>query len=168
MFRGSAKSTVYPLHSPVSPSVPLSWVTVYHHISTGLQQRLVSGKSRVISSPPSMCLFTWPQFGLCMFHLKTDVCHPIRYFPSVFRGHVSTTQHKVCVVFTLRFVTRQRNLWERNCAPDREWHSVVRRWTQVTTFMLVCYYVGRRLVFFLSICRFLSMEMFSNAQRKIS
>ena len=36
MFRGSVKSTGYPLHSPVSPSLPLLCVTVSHHISTGL------------------------------------------------------------------------------------------------------------------------------------
>ena len=36
MFRGSVKGTGYPLHSPVSPSLPLPWVTVCHHISTGL------------------------------------------------------------------------------------------------------------------------------------
>jgi len=35
MFRGSVKSTGYPLHSPVSPSLPLPCVTVCHHISTG-------------------------------------------------------------------------------------------------------------------------------------
>ena len=32
MFRGSVKNTGYPLHSPVSPSFPLPWVTVCHHI----------------------------------------------------------------------------------------------------------------------------------------
>jgi len=36
MFRDSVKSTGYPLHSPVSPSLPLLCVTVCHHISTGL------------------------------------------------------------------------------------------------------------------------------------
>jgi hypothetical protein len=36
MFRGSVKSTCYPLHLPVSPSLPLPCVTVCHHISTGL------------------------------------------------------------------------------------------------------------------------------------
>jgi hypothetical protein len=36
MFRGSVKSTGYPLHSPVSLSLPLPWVTVCHHISTGV------------------------------------------------------------------------------------------------------------------------------------
>jgi hypothetical protein len=38
MFRGSVKSTGYPLHSPVSPSLPFPCVTVCHHISTGLCQ----------------------------------------------------------------------------------------------------------------------------------
>jgi len=36
MFRGSVKGIGYPLHSPVSPSLPLPCVTVCHHISTGL------------------------------------------------------------------------------------------------------------------------------------
>ena len=36
MFRGSVKSTGYWLHSPISPSLHLPCVTVYHHISTGL------------------------------------------------------------------------------------------------------------------------------------
>jgi hypothetical protein len=36
VFRGSVKSTGYPLHSPVSPSLPLPWVTVCHHISAGV------------------------------------------------------------------------------------------------------------------------------------
>ena len=36
MFRGSVKSTGYPLNSPVSPSLPLLCVTVCHHISTGV------------------------------------------------------------------------------------------------------------------------------------
>ena len=37
MFRGSVKSTGYPLHSPpVSLSLPLPCATVYHHISTGV------------------------------------------------------------------------------------------------------------------------------------
>jgi len=36
MFRGSVKGTGYPLHSPVSPSLPLPCVTVCHHISNGV------------------------------------------------------------------------------------------------------------------------------------
>ena len=36
MFRGGVRNTGYPLHSPVSPSLPLPCVTVCHHISTGV------------------------------------------------------------------------------------------------------------------------------------
>jgi hypothetical protein len=39
VFRGSVKSTGYPLHSPVSPSLPLLCVTVCHHISTGIYMK---------------------------------------------------------------------------------------------------------------------------------
>jgi len=36
MFPGSVKSTGYPFHSSVSPSLPLPCVTMCHHVSTGL------------------------------------------------------------------------------------------------------------------------------------
>jgi hypothetical protein len=36
MFRGSVKGAGYPLHSPVSPSLPLPCVTVCHHVWNGL------------------------------------------------------------------------------------------------------------------------------------
>ena len=36
MFPGSVKGTGYPLHSPVSPTLPLLCVTVCRHISTGV------------------------------------------------------------------------------------------------------------------------------------
>jgi len=38
MLRGSVKSTGYPIHSSVSPSLPLLCVTVCHHISTGVRE----------------------------------------------------------------------------------------------------------------------------------
>jgi hypothetical protein len=61
MFRGSVKSTGYPLHSLVSPSLPLPYVTVCHHISTGLYSlygRLGEAQGRfgwvwIISPPPA-------------------------------------------------------------------------------------------------------------------
>ena len=37
MFRGSVKSTGYPLHSPVSPSLPLPCVPVCHQFSKALK-----------------------------------------------------------------------------------------------------------------------------------
>ena len=54
MFRGSVKSTGYPLHSPVSPSLPLPYVTVCHHISTGLYIRRTANPSLLPSSGEKM------------------------------------------------------------------------------------------------------------------
>ena len=39
MIRSNVKGTGYPLHSPVSPSLPLPCITVCHQISTGLYYR---------------------------------------------------------------------------------------------------------------------------------
>jgi hypothetical protein len=39
-FRGSVKGTGYPLHSPLSPSLPLPCVTVCHHVSTELYRHV--------------------------------------------------------------------------------------------------------------------------------
>jgi hypothetical protein len=47
MFRGSVKGTGYPLHSSVSPSLPIRCVTVCHHISIGdypLNSRLLGNR----------------------------------------------------------------------------------------------------------------------------
>ena len=44
MFRGGVKGTDYPLHSPVSSSIPLPCVTVCHHISTGIYLLMMSSK----------------------------------------------------------------------------------------------------------------------------
>jgi hypothetical protein len=52
MFRGSVKSTGYPLHSPVSPSLPFPCVTVCHHISTGLYKGWTWALLRYASPPP--------------------------------------------------------------------------------------------------------------------
>ena len=59
MFRGSVKGTGYPLHSPVSPSLPLPCVTMRHHISTGLYSpwicvnglRKIAKQVRIIGVP---------------------------------------------------------------------------------------------------------------------
>ena len=47
MFRGSVKGTGYPLHSPISPSLPLPSVTVCHHISTGLYRSDAEDAERI-------------------------------------------------------------------------------------------------------------------------
>ena len=48
MFRGCVKSTGYPLHSPVSPSLPLPCVAVCHHISTGVYHNLMKTKFPIV------------------------------------------------------------------------------------------------------------------------
>ena len=55
MFRGSVKCTVYPLHSPVSPSLPLPCVTVCHHISTGLYPQMGHQKAQDCHLVVSTC-----------------------------------------------------------------------------------------------------------------
>jgi len=49
MFRGSVKGIGYPLHSPVSPSLPLLCVTLCHHISTGVYNRMYTTLSTYYS-----------------------------------------------------------------------------------------------------------------------
>jgi len=56
MFRGSVKSTGYPLHSPVSPSLSLPYVTACHLISTGLYQK---GSATTFCPLCSCICFVW-------------------------------------------------------------------------------------------------------------
>ena len=58
MFRGSVKSTGYPLHSPVFPSLPLLCVTVCHQVSTGLYHKMK----------------TWGSEGFVMSGLSIKYC----------------------------------------------------------------------------------------------
>jgi len=58
MFRGSVKSTGYPLHLPVSPSLPLPCVTLCHHISTGLYRPYRGSPRHVTTARSSTCKFT--------------------------------------------------------------------------------------------------------------
>ena len=49
MFRGSVKGTGYPLHSPVSSSLPFPCVTVCHYISTGVYTEQSRNKTLISS-----------------------------------------------------------------------------------------------------------------------
>ena len=64
MFRGSVKSTGYPLHSPVSPSLPLPCVTVCHQVSNALytQSVYVRPPRPLIQSEDTICCLhtIWP------------------------------------------------------------------------------------------------------------
>jgi len=69
MFRGSVKSTVYPLISSVSPSFPHPCVTVCHHISTGVYQLLY-----IYSIPPDDGL------QICPKHVAVDWRNKLRVY----------------------------------------------------------------------------------------
>ena len=57
MFRGSVKGTGYPLHSPVSISLPLPCVSVCHHISTGVYKWWLCRKSKLLFQNGAMITF---------------------------------------------------------------------------------------------------------------
>ena len=61
MFRGGVKGTGYPLHSPVSPSLPLPCIAMCHHVSTWLYL---------------LCM--WVTEKLCSFFLWPDFRHDLR------------------------------------------------------------------------------------------
>jgi len=63
MFRGSVKSTGYPLHSPVSPSVFPPCVTVCHHILTGLYE-FMSCLYQVGKNAPEIASMLWSYWVL--------------------------------------------------------------------------------------------------------
>jgi len=86
MFRGSVKSTGYPLHSPVSPSVPLPCVTVCHHISTRLYDALYwpihkdspLSEHKALSSEPTITIVWGFQFAAeVQILLRRDKAHSL-------------------------------------------------------------------------------------------
>ena len=88
MFRSSVKSTCYSLHSPVSPSLPLPWVTVCHHISTGLYLQATGH----ILSP----------FSLQVKHYTSVLAAPRRKFEARYYRLPSSVTAWILVVFFLK------------------------------------------------------------------
>ena len=74
MFRGSMKSTGYPLHSPVSPSSPLPCVTVCHHISTGLYRLWNSSLYCLLQYPFTSSLLGPNIFLTTLFSSTLSLC----------------------------------------------------------------------------------------------
>jgi len=72
MFRGSVKSTGYPLHSPVSPSLPLPCVTECHHISTAVQRLSIPSVGLQPLLAPRLPQKTLPFFVFRLSH-GTDI-----------------------------------------------------------------------------------------------
>jgi hypothetical protein len=65
MFWGSVKCTGYPLYSLVFPSLPLPWVTVCHHISTGLHRTDIWWECCVVQKEAGRYVFK--DFPICTF-----------------------------------------------------------------------------------------------------
>jgi len=101
MFRGSLKCTGYPLHSPVSPSIPLPCVTVCHHFEVCHH---VSSGHYVIRTFPVLFLFVFTGLfslrvlNIVRLHLKYDgTCAGTRFRLTAFeiwwhmrRNHISS------------------------------------------------------------------------------
>ena len=68
MFRGSVKSTGYPLHTLVSASLPLPCVTVCHHISAGLYRMCIRTKVMSVFLLHLICTLNLPVYR---FHYNT-------------------------------------------------------------------------------------------------
>ena len=56
------KTTGYPLHSPVSPSLPLACVTVCHHVSTGVYSKRMSPRGKRAKSETTIST-TWYMYN---------------------------------------------------------------------------------------------------------
>ena len=84
MFRGSVKSTGYPLHSLVSPSLISQCVTVCHHISAGLYTYLVC-----------------PSILWSAMLLRTDIIHNNKRFHNA-TDCLHTAQHSKRLLFSAR------------------------------------------------------------------
>jgi len=86
MLRGRVKSTGYPLHLPVSPSLPLQCVTVCHHVSNELYH-LAHHKSQTDVAWQAANYWPEPCHGL-----KTA---DMTNYTSRFRAYL--TENTVCV-----------------------------------------------------------------------
>ena len=86
MFRGSVKCTGYPLHSPVSPSLPLPCVAVCHHVSTGLY-----------SCHHNSSRFTFPTFA---HSWRFSVFHSLQSVTPHIPGYYKRNRHFQCCTET--------------------------------------------------------------------
>ena len=85
MFQGSAKSTGYLPHLPVSPSLPILCVTVCHHISTGVYQHFER----------------WRQYAPKIWYPCTRLQSIVIWKTSVNRHHYENCVIKYCKSYVL-------------------------------------------------------------------
>jgi len=94
MFRGSVKGTGYPLHSPVSTSLPPPCVTVWHHISTGvyyerpIMSSIYSSTWQTIPENSNIYQHRWINSKSHLFRKSSQLQIFIRGFCPTFRGYL--------------------------------------------------------------------------------
>jgi len=109
MFRGSVKSTGYPLHSPVSPSLPVSCVTVCHHISAGVYNWInTSVIHRIGRLCPKTCLGVLEKkkqyCGLSEFKYRTFLgTKPIRLLSLLRKQSKAENRTSALAIICLRY-----------------------------------------------------------------
>ena len=91
MFRASVKGTGYPLHSPVSPSLPLPCVAICRHISTGVHH---------FSDESTASIFTVDAREVRLFHISCALIplaragiwllSPTSIFLAIWQSHMFT------------------------------------------------------------------------------
>ena len=110
MFRGIVKSTGYPLHSPVAPSLPHPCVAVCHQVSSELYSK--SGASVQSTTGSRGVHISGSNVGYTMFRgsVKTRVkaTHCIRQFPLHFPSRASTCDITFQLESTSFFFTLSR------------------------------------------------------------
>jgi len=118
MLRGIVKCTGYPLHSPVSPSLPLRCVTVCHHISTGLYfiPRL--------SQPPWLdSVLKIPHFSILLLWETTLHAHNKAHEIKV--SHISYTNNTLQQFFKI-YTSRSRHIPLQSSLTQRPGHAICR------------------------------------------
>jgi hypothetical protein len=97
MFRGSVKSTGYPLHSPVSPSLPLPCVTMCHHVSAGLYN---TTRHKITEKSTSVLIIQFRNFvvllrSVCRYLASCVSWRPIGHLFKDLDSSLNTRKHQL-------------------------------------------------------------------------
>jgi hypothetical protein len=144
MFRCGVKSTGYPLHSLVSPSLPLPCVTLCHHISTGLYYSPMRTFVSLIDFSQS-ALFYDVRFQFLILRLLILVCAQFHHL--FFGRHISRLPWRLLlntwltflvalILFTWPIQFNRLTLTNKSVSkfPDSWINSVLYRWLEILIY----------------------------------
>ena len=109
MFLGSVKSIGYPFHSQVSPSLPLPYVTMCHHISTGLYLHIPTTQIFVLVIVPGLRFIHRPGTAEALMQSQA---YPWSFWWT--NWHWNRVLYRVIHKSLRDFRTRLRNNQDRN------------------------------------------------------